>query len=160
MATVETRPVADILEGWASEGIEFVRFELPDMHGISRSKLIPIDQAFGYAEDGLNMYGGTAVLDSRSDVVPGTLYNEEIGYGDQRLVPDPETATVLPWAPGQARFICDSVWGDGRPLEAAPRYVFRRVLDRCRGLGYEPLIGTEPEFYLLDAATKSPLFEG
>ena len=31
--------------------------------------------------------GGAAVLDSRSDVVPGTLYHEEIGYGDQRLIP-------------------------------------------------------------------------
>src|SRR5919202_199374 len=160
MATVETRPVADILEGWASDGIEFVRFELPDMHGISRSKLIPIDKAFGYAEDGLNMYGGTAVLDTRSDVVPGTLYNEEVGYGDQRLIPDPETALVLPWAGGTARLICDSVWDDGTPLGALPRHVFRRVLERARSLGYEPMMGSEPEFYLLDAETKSPLFEG
>src|SRR5919199_3628263 len=112
MATVETRPVADILEGWASEGIEFVRFELPDMHGISRSKLIPIEQAFGYAEDGLNMYGGTGVLDTRSDVVPGTLYNEEIGYGDQRLRPDAPTAAIVPWAEATGRMICDTYLDD------------------------------------------------
>jgi glutamine synthetase len=56
--------------------------------------------------------------------------------------------------------ICDTFWDDGSPLGAAPRYVFRRVLERCRELGYEPLVGTEPEFYLLDRATKQPLFEG
>jgi glutamine synthetase len=161
MATeVKARPVADILESWQSDGVEFVRFELPDMHGVSRSKLIPIDKAFGYAEDGLNMYGGAAVLDTRSDVVPGTLYNEEVGYGDQRLVPDPDTALVLPWARGTARLICDSAWDDGTPLAALPRHVFRRVLERTRALGYEPMMGSEPEFYLLDAETKTPLFEG
>jgi glutamine synthetase len=56
--------------------------------------------------------------------------------------------------------ICDTYWEDGRPLGAAPRHVFRRVLERCRELGYEPLVGIEPEFYLLDAETRQPLFEG
>ena len=88
----------EILEGWQKDGIEWVRFELPDMHGTSRSKTIPIRHAFGYAERGLNMYGGTSVLDSRSDVVGGTLYHEERQYADQLLFPDPETAAVVPWA--------------------------------------------------------------
>jgi len=149
-----------ILDGWSSDGIELVRFELPDMHGTSRSKLIPIDQAAGYAAGGLNMYGGAGVLDSRSDVVPGTLYNEEVGYGDQRLVPDLETAAVVPWVDGTARFICDSAWDDGTPLAALPRHVFRRVLDRCHELGYEAMMGSEPEFYLLDPETNELLFEG
>ena len=60
--------VKGILEGWQKQDIGFVRFELPDMHGISRSKTIPIAHAFDYAERGLNMYGGTSVLDTRSDV--------------------------------------------------------------------------------------------
>jgi glutamine synthetase len=161
MATETKTPAVDeILEGWRAKGIAFVRFELPDMHGTSRSKLIPIDQAGGYALEGLNMYGGAGVLDSRSDVVPGTLYNEEVGYGDQRLIPDPETARVIPWVEGTARFICDSVWDDGRALAALPRHVFRRVLDRCHELGYEPMLGSEPEFYLLDPETNGLLFEG
>jgi glutamine synthetase len=151
---------AEIVEGWAADGIRFVRFELPDMHGTSRSKLVPVDRAAGYLEDGLNMYGGTGVLDSRSDVVGGTLYNEEVAYADQRLHPDPATAAIVPWAEATGRFICDSVWDDGRPLAALPRHVFRRTLDRCRELGYEPLLGYEPEFYLLDGATHAPLFGG
>ena len=84
--------VREILGGWQSDGIGFVRFELPDMHGISRSKTIPIAHAFDYAERGLNMYGGASVLDTRSDVVGGTLYHEEKGYGDQLLFPDPDSA--------------------------------------------------------------------
>jgi glutamine synthetase len=150
----------EIIEQWGSQGVRFVRFELPDMHGTSRSKTIPIGHAAAYAETGVNMYGGAGVLDSRSDVVGGTLYNEETGYGDQRLRPDPETAALVPWADGTARFICDSFWDDGSSLAALPRHVFRGVLDRCRAMGYEPVLGFEPEFYLLDGQTHQPLFEG
>jgi glutamine synthetase len=162
MASTEEQSITveDVLAGWREQGIRYVRFELPDMHGNSRSKLVPIEHAGGYAEEGLNMYGGTAVLDTSSDVVPGTLYNEEVGYADQRLKPDPSTAAIVPWAKDTARMICDAYWDDGRPLEAAPRHVFRRALERCQELGYEPLIGIEPEFYLLDPATKQRLFEG
>jgi glutamine synthetase len=152
--------VERVLGKWRELGIRNIRFELPDMHGTSRSKIVPIDHAASYAKNGLNMYGGAAVLDSRSDVVPGTLYNEEVAYADQLLRPDPSTAAVVPWAEATARFICDASWPDGRPLAASPRHVFRRVLDRCHEVGYEPVIGTECEFYLLDPQTHKPLFSG
>ncbi|HEY3023035.1 MAG TPA: glutamine synthetase family protein, partial [Actinomycetota bacterium] len=152
--------VNDILEGWRKDGIEWVRFELPDIHGTSRSKTIPIGHAFGYAQRGLNMYGGASVLDSRSDVVGGTLYNEERRYGDQLLFPDPDTAAVVPWADRTARLICDARWYDGTPLDATPRQVYRRALERCRAMGYEPITGFEYEFYLLSPETLEPLFGG
>ena len=152
--------VRQILEGWQKDGIGFVRFELPDMHGISRSKTIPIAHAFEYAERGLNMYGGASVLDSRADVVPGTLYHEQRGYGDQLLFPDPDSAAVIPWVERTARLICDAQWYDGTPLEATPRHVFRRALDKSRSMGFEPLIGSEFEFYLLTGDTHEPLFDG
>jgi glutamine synthetase len=162
MATVERQAptVEQVLAEWRDGGIGYVRFELPDMHGTSRSKTVPIDHAEGYAQSGLNMYGGAVVLDTRSDVVPGTLYNEEVAYADQRLRPDPATARIVPWLEATGRLICDTYWDDGRPLGAAPRHVFRRVLDRCRELGYEPLIGIEPEFYVLERETLQPLFGG
>ena len=152
--------VGKILEDWRKDGIGFVRFELPDMHGISRSKTIPIAHAGDYGERGLNMYGGVSVLDARSDVVPGTLYHEEVGYGDQLLFPDPDSAQVVPWADRTARLICDAQWYDGSPLEATPRRVFRRALDKAEGMGLRPLIGSEFEFYLLTADTHEPLFQG
>src|SRR5438477_151495 len=62
------------------------------MHGTSRSKLVPIEHAGRYAIEGLNMYGGTVVLDSRSDVVPGTLYNGEIVFGPSGGMAGPDVA--------------------------------------------------------------------
>ncbi|MGH3042607.1 MAG: glutamine synthetase family protein [Gaiellaceae bacterium] len=156
----ESLSIEDVLGDWEQQGVQNVRFELPDMHGTSRSKLVPLTHAASYAEDGLNMYGGTVVLDSNSDVVANTLYNEEVAYADQRLRPDPSTAAVVPWAAATGRMICDTEWDDGSPLGAAPRHVYRRALDRCRELGYEPLIGIELEFYLLDGETREQLFSG
>ncbi|HET9671610.1 MAG TPA: glutamine synthetase family protein [Actinomycetota bacterium] len=152
--------VDGILERWEQDGIRWVRFELPDMHGVSRSKTVAIEHAGSFAQHGLHMYGGTSVLDTRSDVVPGTLYNEERMYADQVLRPDPDTAAIVPWAERTARLICDTTWYDGTPLEAAPRQVFRRALERCRGMGFEPVIGSEYEFYLLTGDTHEPLFDG
>ncbi|HEV2141257.1 MAG TPA: glutamine synthetase family protein [Candidatus Dormibacteraeota bacterium] len=162
MAIAEKKSVSvdRVLADWKENGIRNVRFELPDMHGTSRSKIVPIEHAARFAHDGLNMYGGAAVLDSRSDVVPGTLYNEEVAYADQLLYPDPETAAIVPWVEATGRFICDSRWADGRPLAASPRHVFARVLELSRKLGYEPVMGMESEFYVLDPDTHKPLFSG
>ena len=87
MAKTATASATDIIETWRADGIRYVRFELPDMHGTSRTKIVPIAQAAGYCEEGLNMYGGAAVLDSRSDVVPG----DALPRGDRlrRPAPDP-----------------------------------------------------------------------
>ena len=64
-------PVARLMAGLADRQIGYLRFELPDLHGISRSKTVPTDKVEGYARRGLNFYGGVLGLDTRSNVVPG-----------------------------------------------------------------------------------------
>ncbi|MGQ9824401.1 MAG: glutamine synthetase family protein [Desulfotomaculales bacterium] len=149
-----------IIEEWMAKGIEKVRFELPDLHGGVRCKIVPLRNARGYAQKGLNMYGGTLALDSASSVVPGSLYNEEKNYADQKLFPDLDTAAVVPWADKTARFICDTYWDDGTPLRAAPRYVLKKALAELDALGLEAKVGLEFEFYLLDGKTRDFLFGG
>lgn len=151
--------VQEIVDGWRGQGVKYVRFELPDLHGTSRSKIIPLDHVIKYAAKGLNMYGGTCTLDSASEVVSGTLYNEEINYADQLLTPDLSTAAVIPWEPTQARFICTTRFYDGCLLGAAPRNLLRMVLDKFGELGYDAMIGLEYEFYLL-TIDGQPLFDG
>jgi len=66
-------PMSTILRQWADAGIAWVRFELPDLHGIPRSKRIPLAAVEGFARDGLNMCGATLALDTSSEVVPHTV---------------------------------------------------------------------------------------
>src|SRR5713101_1347685 len=130
------------------------------MHGSARSKFIPLNKVRGFAEKGLNMYGGALTLDSSSFVVSGTRYNEEMNYADQVLVPDLSTAAVVPWMTKTARLICDTYRANGTPLHAAPRHVLRKVVAELDKLGYQAVVGLEYEFYLLDPVTMKPIFDG
>ena len=99
----------------------WIRFELPDTHGIARSKIIPAHHVESFCRSGVNMYGGTLGLDVQSDVVPGTGYGEEIRYADHFLFPDYGTLSVVPWAAETARIICDPWFAEGKVCAAAPR---------------------------------------
>ena len=163
MTTTEVNPTVTIdglLSHWESEGISNVLFELPDMHGVARTKIVPLNKVRGFAEKGLNMYGGTLTLDTRSFVVSDSKYNEEKNYADQVLIPDLSTASIVPWMNKTARLICDTYWADGTPLHAAPRHVLRRAIAELDKLGYQAVVGLEYEFYLLDPTTMKPVFDG
>ncbi len=138
----------------------YVRFELPDLHGTSRTKVIPVGKAESYARKGLNLYGGVVGLDSASNVIGGTGLNEEVSYRDQLLFPDPATLRNVPWVEDTAKVICDAYWAPGEPLNATPRTVLANLLKRANKLGYDVMMGHEFEFYLLDPDTKEPLFGG
>src|ERR1041385_9301209 len=115
MARGKTDEIAEQVAALRAEGIEFLRFELPDLHGISRSKLVPIDAVEGYARKGLNMYGGVLGLDTASNVISGTGLNEEISYGDSKLFPDFSTLRKVPWKSNTAKVICDVHFNDASP---------------------------------------------
>jgi len=155
-----TDQAAALIKELKDKNIRYVRFELPDLHGISRTKVVPIGAVERYARDGLNFYGGAIGLDSASSVVPGTGLAEEVSYRDQQLVPDPGTLRVVPWLEATAKVICDTRWGPDDPIKAAPRYVLKSLLEQAGEMGYEVLMGHEFEFYLLDPQTHQPLFGG
>ncbi len=143
-----------------AQGIEFVRFEVADMAGLSRGKTIPIGHVAGYARNGLNLYGGTVALDSGSVPVRDSGYNEEVNFTDCLMAADLDAVTPVPWMQNTVRVLCDTVWQDGRPQQAAPRGALKRVLDGADALGFQVMMGHEYEFYLADALTRRPVYEG
>jgi glutamine synthetase len=118
-----------------------VRSELPDLHGTSRTKVIPVGKAEAYARKGLNLYGGVVGLDTASNVIGGTGLNEEVNYRDQLLFPDPATLRNVPWVEDTAKVICDAYWAPGAPLNATPRTVLANLLKRANKLGYDVMMG-------------------
>ena len=106
------------------------------------------------------MYGGAQVLDSRSDVVAGSGYNDEYKYADQLLFPDPRTAQIVPWQAGHARFICSAYSVDGTPLRGLAAAAAGAGARRPRQeMGYAIKTGMEYENYFLNA-DGTPLFGG
>ena len=149
-----------ILTKLKRDGIEHVRFELPDMHGSARSKQVPVEFFAQYARSGVAMYGGVVAVDSASHVVPGTRYNAEVNYRDQTLIPDFNSLMTVPWLENTARVICDTEWQSGEPLLAAPRYLMGEMLKRLDKLGLKAVMSHEFEFYVLDRETRQPFFDG
>jgi glutamine synthetase len=143
-----------------ADGVEFIRFEQTDAHGISRSKTIPTRHFNHFARNGLNFLLGQLGFDVQSGVAPNTGYLEERGFPDSRLFPDISTYTVLPWADCTARVLCEPYFQDGSPAMAAPRTVARKLLAELEDLGYGFFSGFEYEFYLVQSDTQRPPFQG
>ena len=138
-------------------GVRFLRIELPDLHGIARSKTVPVKRLKAVAKGGLNFPLPPLALDVQCEAVQGTGYLEERGYPDVTLVPDFATFAVLPFSEGTARVIADPHHAaSGESVLAASRTVARKAFNEAAALGFDVLSGFEYEFYLLDAATLEP----
>ena len=152
--------ISELMAALKKHDIDYLRFELPDLHGTSRSKTVPIDSVESFARKGLNFYGGVLGLDTSSNVVPASGLHTQRNYADQALFPDPGSLRVVPWLEKTASVVCLGYWENGEPQEAAPRFVFSRLVERANALGYDVMLGHEYEYYLLTADTRAPLFEG
>lgn len=66
-----------------------------------------------------------------------------------KIMPDPETYSPLPYAPGSARMISE-LWGpDLKPHATDARYFLRRMIAKANDMGYSPMVACETEFYVL-----------
>jgi len=102
------------------------------------------------AEHGVEGCNYLLALDMEMDPQAGyAMASWEQGYGDFVLTPDLGTLRRIPWLEGTALVLCDVGWGDGSPVVASPRQVLRTQVERARALRYEPMMGSELEFYLL-----------
>lgn len=89
-------------------------------------------------------------LEMEMDPVPGYgIASWEQGYGDFGLRSDLATLRRVPWLEGTALVLADVVWHDGSPVRPSPRQVLKAQVERARELGFEPMVGSELEFYLL-----------
>jgi glutamine synthetase len=149
-----------LAQGLRENSVDYVRFELPDLAGLSRGKTVPIDHVESYARHGLNLYGGAVTLDTASLPIAGTGYNEDANFADCLMVPDPATVSNVPWLANTARVICDTKWYDGRAQEAAPRQVLKAALAAAAAQGFGVKMGHEYEFYVVDLETRRPLYTG
>jgi glutamine synthetase len=106
-----------------------------------------LDETAGHGLEGCNYLLG---LDMEMDPQPGyAMASWERGYGDFHLRPDLATLRRVPWLEGTALVLCDVGWEDGSPVVASPRQVLKQQVERVRAAGYEPMFGSELEFYLL-----------
>jgi glutamine synthetase len=102
------------------------------------------------ADHGVEGCNYLLALDMEMDPIPGySIASWEQGYGDFAMRPVLDTLRRIPWLEGTALVLCDVTWEDGSPVRPSPRQVLKAQVERAQSLGYEPMIGSELEFYLL-----------
>jgi glutamine synthetase len=106
-----------------------------------------LDDTVAHGLEGCNYL---LALDMDMDPQPGyAMASWERGYGDFHLLPDLATLRPIPWLEGTALVLCDVAWEDGSHVVASPRQILRAQVERARAAGFEPMFGSELEFYLL-----------
>jgi glutamine synthetase len=74
----------------------------------------------------------------------------QTGYGDYVLKPDLSTLRRIPWLPGTALVLGDTLDHHGHEVPHSPRAILKKQVARARAMGFEPMMATELEFYLFE----------
>jgi glutamine synthetase len=147
-----TRELVQRLDELRSRGVDTVRINYGDMHGIARGKDLPLDHFADALEDGLgfcsaNLADGLShSLTQLGDRIAGGPVDR--AFPDMRVRPMPATLAQLPWDPSTAWCLATIDPDDPRSA-SSPRSVLERAAAELRALGLTAVCAAELEFYLL-----------
>jgi len=129
----------DLLKRIKEDSLKFISLQFSDVTGAVKSVDMPIKGLEGALEEGVWFDGSS---------VEGFARIQE---SDMRLVLDPDTYAVLPWAAEErkrGRVFCDIYTPDGDPFEGDPRGTLKRLRAKIADRGWTLNVGPEPEFFL------------
>jgi glutamine synthetase len=135
-------------------GASVLRLAYPDLHGVARSKDVPLVELGPAERHGVGFCEAIMTVDLHHNVVSGF----EHGFRDVAGRADLDTAAVLPWEPRVAWCLADLVRvPGGEPFELDVRDALRRVCSLYEDeLGLHPVVGPEQEFYVLERDPQAP----
>jgi len=113
-------------------GVRLVRFLYCDNGGIVRAKAAHVERLADRMRTGIGLTVAMQAMNSLDQLQPVQGMGP---VGEVRLVPDPSTLRILPYAPHSAAMLVDHVRLDGEPYEAGPRSFLRRMDTALRDRG-------------------------
>lgn len=135
----------DVVKLAQENELRLVRFLYCDNGGIIRGKAAHQSRLAARMRDGI---GQTLAMQAFTGVESLASVEGMGPVGEFRLIPDPNTFKVLPYAPNSGSMMCDMVRLDGQPWEACPRSFLKRMIARLAAQGMRAEAAVEHEFYL------------
>ncbi|HEY7357572.1 MAG TPA: glutamine synthetase family protein, partial [Ktedonobacterales bacterium] len=126
--------------------LRLVRFLYCDNGGIIRGKSTHVN---GLASRMFEGIGQTLAMQAFAGIDHLASVEGMGPVGEFRLVPDPHTFVVLPYAPNSGMMLCDMLTQDHHPWAACPRSFLKRVLAAAAQMGISVQATVEHEFYLV-----------
>jgi glutamine synthetase len=135
----------EVVDACRQAGVRLIRFLYCDNGGTVRGKAVHVDRLADRMKTGVGLTVAMQAMSSLDELQPV----EGMGpVGEIRLVPDPATFAVLPYAPHSASMLADHVALDGEPYEAGPRPFLARMAGALAQRGMVLSCGIENEFSL------------
>jgi len=135
----------EIVRTAEERGLQLVRFLYCDNGGVIRGKSTHISGLRRRITSGIGLVKGMQSFTSLDTLAPDASYGpvEEI-----RLVPDPATFVVLPYAPRSGQMMVNMVELDHQPWALDPRHFLQRMVAAAASTGFAFDAAFENEFYL------------
>ena len=132
--------------------IDTVLVCVSDMQGRLNGKRVTGKAFIDYVYKETHMCDYLYTVDMDMFTVPGYKSSSwETGYGDMTVIPDLSTIKIAHWLEKTAIVLCDCLDHDGKkPLMHSTRQILRNVISKANKMGFEPMIGSELEFFLFN----------
>lgn len=127
-----------------------VRVMWSDLNGLSHGRYIPERRVHDHGHHAVT----TLTMTTDGDILPVEGYAADVGYPDLSTVPLAESRRPG-WEPDTDVMVADLEFAGG-PLALGPRNALKRAVEAWRALGYEPMLGYELEFYVMQADGEAP----
>ena len=135
----------DVVRQAHEANLRLVRFLYCDNGGIIRGKATHASKLSTRIHEGI---GQTLAMQAFTGVEALAPVEGMGPIGEFRLIPDPNTFVVLPYAPSSGSMMCDMILLDGKPWEACPRTFLKRIVAQLSDHGMHAEAAIEHEFYL------------
>src|SRR6266487_1621778 len=135
----------DVVRQAREANLRLVRFLYCDNGGIIRGKATHVSKLPTRMQEGI---GQTLAMQAFTGVETLASVEGMGPVGEFRLIPDPNTFVVLPYAPSSGSMMCDMILLDGKPWQACPRTFLKRMIARLAEHGMRAEAAIEHEFYL------------
>ncbi len=122
--------------------IKYFLISFVDLFGVLRSKLVPARAIGEMQKNGAGFAGFATWL----DMTPAD--------SDMFAIPDPDSLVILPWNK-EVGWLASDLWMDGKPVDASPRIMLKRQIEKLSKRNLKMKSGVECEYFLLSEDGKS-----
>tara|TARA_Y100000590_G_scaffold462808_1_gene627897 strand:+ start:224 stop:1549 length:1326 start_codon:yes stop_codon:yes gene_type:complete len=122
--------------------IKYFLISFVDLFGVLRSKLVPTRAIGEMQKNGAGFAGFATWL----DMTPADT--------DMFAIPDPDSLIILPWN-REVGWLASDLWMDGKPVEASPRIMLKKQIEKLSKRNLKMKSGVECEYFLLSEDGKS-----
>ncbi|MDP6451989.1 MAG: glutamine synthetase family protein [SAR202 cluster bacterium] len=137
--------IQEIVRKSSDAGVHLVTFLYCDNGGVIRGKSAHISSLAKRMESGIGLTVAMQAMSDMDDLQPIDGMGPR---GEIRLIPDPNTFTILPYSPRRATMMADMLTLDRKPWAACPRDFLKKQIKRADDMGLKVQAAFEPEWSL------------